>query len=187
MLWAMDFLPLRKNVSGVQILLASRLFKDNFSIGPLKHRRSSFQVWRKNTSMVYSWEETPKRMRNIWPTTWETVLPLGFLKSTLTDIGRAQTEEWEPVRNISLWNMDSDPYFLQRFQRSYISSSKLTLHLTHLMWDTHQRHKPHSNLSQTLGHKDETSSFLLLVSVYFWAWKMAQTVSWQLAPCAVLD
>lgn len=58
MLWAMDFLPLRKKVSGVQILLASRLFRGSISIGPLKHKRSSFQLWRKNTSMVYScWNE----------------------------------------------------------------------------------------------------------------------------------
>lgn len=54
MLWAMDFLPLRKKVSGVQMLLASRLFRGSISIGPLKHKRSSFQLWRKNTSMVYS-------------------------------------------------------------------------------------------------------------------------------------
>lgn len=56
MLCAMDFLPLRKKVSGVQMLLASRLFKGSISIGPLKHRRSSFQLWRKNTSIVYSCE-----------------------------------------------------------------------------------------------------------------------------------
>lgn len=55
-LCAMDFFPLRKKVSGVQMLLASRLFKGSISIGPLKHRRSSFQLWRKNTSMVYSCE-----------------------------------------------------------------------------------------------------------------------------------
>lgn len=53
-LCAMDFFPLRKKVSGVQMLLASRLFKGSISIGPLKQRRSSFQLWRKNTSMVYS-------------------------------------------------------------------------------------------------------------------------------------
>ena len=58
MLWAMDFLPFRKKVSGVQMLLASRLFRGNISMGPLKHSRSSFQLWRKNTSMVYSWRET---------------------------------------------------------------------------------------------------------------------------------
>lgn len=56
MLWAMDFFPLRKKVSGVQILLASRLFSGSRTMGPLKHKRSSFQLWRKNTSMVYSWE-----------------------------------------------------------------------------------------------------------------------------------
>lgn len=54
MLCAMDFFPLRKKVSGVQMLLASRLFKGSISIGPLKQRRSSFQLWRKNTSIVYS-------------------------------------------------------------------------------------------------------------------------------------
>lgn len=54
MLCAMDFFPLRKKVSGVQMLLARRLFKGSISIGPLKHRRSSFQLWRKNTSIVYS-------------------------------------------------------------------------------------------------------------------------------------
>ncbi|TNN46042.1 hypothetical protein EYF80_043741 [Liparis tanakae] len=48
----MDFLPLRKKVSGVQMLLASRLFNGSISIGPLKHRRSSFQLWRKKTSML---------------------------------------------------------------------------------------------------------------------------------------
>lgn len=56
MLCAMDFFPLRKKVSGVQMLLASRLFKGSISIGPLKQRRSSFQLWRKNTSIVYSCE-----------------------------------------------------------------------------------------------------------------------------------
>ena len=55
MLWATDFFPFRKKVSGVQMLLASRLLRGRVSMGPLKRKRSSFQLCRKNTSMVYSW------------------------------------------------------------------------------------------------------------------------------------
>lgn len=54
MLCAMDFFPLWKNVSGVQILLARRLLSGRRCMGPLNRSLSSFQLWRKNTSMVYS-------------------------------------------------------------------------------------------------------------------------------------
>jgi len=54
MLWATDFFPLWKNVSGVQILLAIRLFSRSTVMGPLNFNLSSFQLWRKNTSIVYS-------------------------------------------------------------------------------------------------------------------------------------
>lgn len=54
MLWATDFFPLWKKVSGVQILLAIRLLRGRIFIGPLNFNLSSFQLWRKNTSMVYS-------------------------------------------------------------------------------------------------------------------------------------
>lgn len=54
-LWATDFFPLWKNVSGVQILLAMRLFNRRTVMGPLNFNLSSFQLWRKNTSIVYSW------------------------------------------------------------------------------------------------------------------------------------
>lgn len=55
MLWATDFLPLWKKVSGVQILLAIRLLSRRTAIGPLNLSRSSFQLCLKNTSMVYSY------------------------------------------------------------------------------------------------------------------------------------
>lgn len=54
MLCATDFFPLWKNVSGVQILLAIRLFKRRIFIGPSNFSRSSFQLCLKKTSMVYS-------------------------------------------------------------------------------------------------------------------------------------
>lgn len=57
MLWATDFLPLWKKVSGVQILLAIRLLRGRMFIGPWNFNRSSFQLWRKKTSTVYSWEK----------------------------------------------------------------------------------------------------------------------------------
>lgn len=55
MLWATDFFPLWKKVSGVQILLARRLFRGKTCIGPSNFSLSSLQLWRKKTSMVYSW------------------------------------------------------------------------------------------------------------------------------------
>lgn len=55
MLCATDFFPLWKKVSGVQILLAIRLFNRRTVMGPLNFNLSSFQLWRKNTSIVYSW------------------------------------------------------------------------------------------------------------------------------------
>lgn len=55
MLWATDFFPLWKNVSGVQILLAIKLFNRRIFIGPLNFNRSSFHLWRKKTSIVYSY------------------------------------------------------------------------------------------------------------------------------------
>lgn len=54
MLCATDFFPLWKKVSGVQILLAIRLFNRSTVMGPLNFNLSSFQLWRKNTSIVYS-------------------------------------------------------------------------------------------------------------------------------------
>lgn len=61
MLWATDFLPLWKNVSGVQILLAIRLLRRSTAIGPLNFSLSSFQLCLKNTSMVYSYRQNIKR------------------------------------------------------------------------------------------------------------------------------
>jgi len=55
MLWATDFFPLWKKVSGVQILLAIKLFNRRIFIGPLNFNRSSFHLWRKKTSIVYSY------------------------------------------------------------------------------------------------------------------------------------
>lgn len=54
MLWATDFLPLWKKVSGVQILLAMRLFRRSTAMGPLNFNLSSFQLCLKKTSIVYS-------------------------------------------------------------------------------------------------------------------------------------
>lgn len=54
MLWATDFFPLWKKVSGVQILLAIRLLRGRIFIGPWNFNLSSFQLWRKKTSIVYS-------------------------------------------------------------------------------------------------------------------------------------
>lgn len=66
MLWAIDFLPLWKKVSGVQILLASRLLRGRRCIGPLNRSLSSFQLCRKKTSMVYSWhKETVEVLRDL--------------------------------------------------------------------------------------------------------------------------
>lgn len=58
MLWATDFFPLWKKVSGVQILLARRLLRGNTCMGPSNFSLSSLQLWRKKTSMVYSWGGT---------------------------------------------------------------------------------------------------------------------------------
>lgn len=55
MLWEMDLLPFRKNVSGVQILLTMRLLSRRISMGPSNFNLSSIHVWRKNTSIVYSY------------------------------------------------------------------------------------------------------------------------------------
>lgn len=57
MLWATDFFPLWKKVSGVQILLASRLFRGRIFMGPSNFSLSSLQDCRKKTSMVYSFVE----------------------------------------------------------------------------------------------------------------------------------
>lgn len=54
-LWATDFFPLWKKVSGVQILLAIKLLSRRMFIGPLNFNRSSFHFCRKKTSIVYSW------------------------------------------------------------------------------------------------------------------------------------
>lgn len=55
MLWATDFFPLWKKVSGVQILLAIRLLRGRIFMGPWNFNLSSFQLCRKKTSMVYSY------------------------------------------------------------------------------------------------------------------------------------
>ena len=57
MLWATDFFPLWKKVSGVQILLARRLLSGRTCIGPSNLSLSSLQLWRKKTSIVYSYRE----------------------------------------------------------------------------------------------------------------------------------
>lgn len=61
MLWATDFFPLWKKVSGVQILLAIRLLRGRMFMGPLNFNLSSFQLWRKKTSIVYSWRQRQKK------------------------------------------------------------------------------------------------------------------------------
>lgn len=61
MLWATDFFPLWKKVSGVQILLARRLFRGKTCMGPSNFSLSSLQLWRKKTSMVYSWGKHMQR------------------------------------------------------------------------------------------------------------------------------
>lgn len=63
MLWATDFFPLWKKVSGVQILLAIKLFNRRTVIGPLNFNLSSFQLWRKNTSIVYSYTNSKKKKK----------------------------------------------------------------------------------------------------------------------------
>lgn len=65
MLWATDFFPLWKKVSGVQILLAIKLFNRRTVIGPLNFNLSSFQLWRKNTSIVYSYQFR-KKGKHLW-------------------------------------------------------------------------------------------------------------------------
>lgn len=60
-LWATDFFPLWKKVSGVQILLAIKLFNRRTVIGPLNFNLSSFQLWRKNTSIVYSYTNSEEK------------------------------------------------------------------------------------------------------------------------------
>ena len=64
MLWATDFLPLWKKVSGVQILLAIRLLRRSTAMGPLNFNLSSFQLCLKNTSMVYSYRWTGRGGEN---------------------------------------------------------------------------------------------------------------------------
>ncbi len=66
MLCARDVLALRKNVSGVQILSTMRLFKGKISTGPWKANLSSNHIWRKNISMVNSWETEPFLSVNHW-------------------------------------------------------------------------------------------------------------------------
>lgn len=68
MLWATDFFPLWKKVSGVQILLAMRLLRGRMFMGPLNFNLSSFQLWRKKTSIVYSWggRQEKKNPSNHW-------------------------------------------------------------------------------------------------------------------------
>lgn len=60
MLWATDFLPLWKKVSGVQILLAIRLLRRSTAMGPLNFNLSSFQLCLKKTSIVYSYRWSVK-------------------------------------------------------------------------------------------------------------------------------
>lgn len=55
MLWATDFLPFLKKVSGVQTLVTIRLLSRKISIGPSYINLRSTHVCRKNTSIVYSW------------------------------------------------------------------------------------------------------------------------------------
>lgn len=64
MLWATDFFPLWKKVSGVQILLASRLFRGSIFMGPSNFSLSSLQDCRKNTSMVYSFVEKGEKNKS---------------------------------------------------------------------------------------------------------------------------
>ncbi len=71
MLCATDFFPLWKNVSGVQILLAIRLFKRRIFIGPSNFSRSSFQLCLKKTSMVYSCKKM--KQQHILDTFWDSV------------------------------------------------------------------------------------------------------------------
>lgn len=80
MLWATDFFPLWKKVSGVHILLAIRLLSGRMFIGPLNFNLSSFQLWRKKTSIVYSWGRRQKKISsNHWifcfclPVSWKWV------------------------------------------------------------------------------------------------------------------
>lgn len=79
MLWAIDFLPLWKKVSGVQILLASKLFRGRRCIGPWKLSLSSFQLWRKNTSIVYSWKTNVKVHYFFYLTLLLTYIQIAFL------------------------------------------------------------------------------------------------------------
>lgn len=66
MLWATDFLPFLKKVSGVHTLVTIRLFSLRISIGPSYINLRSTHVCRKNTSIVYSWDrEIDKRKENI--------------------------------------------------------------------------------------------------------------------------
>ena len=67
MLWATDFLPLWKKVSGVQILLAIKLLRRSMAMGPLNFNLSSTQLCLKNTSMVYSYVlEGEKMQEEAW-------------------------------------------------------------------------------------------------------------------------
>lgn len=68
MLWATDFFPLWKKVSGVQILLARRLLRGKTCMGPSNFSLSSLQLWRKKTSMVYSWGKRTQttELTNAW-------------------------------------------------------------------------------------------------------------------------
>lgn len=94
MLWATDFFPLWKNVSGVQILLAIRLLRRSTAIGPLNFSRSSLQLCLKNTSMVYSYrkkKEDRQKNMNKWLSflsywSFMSIFPHNWFKNMLTRV-----------------------------------------------------------------------------------------------------
>lgn len=101
MLWEIDLLPFRKKVSGVQILLTIRLFSRRISMGPSNFSRSSIHVWRKNTSMVYSWTGFRVWVKNLFtttttitPTAGAASAPATTISSTPGEDGRWVCEPW---------------------------------------------------------------------------------------------
>lgn len=90
MLWATDFFPLWKKVSGVQILLASRLFRGRIFMGPSNFSLSSRQDCRKKTSMVYSFGERGEENKSCFTQLFVANEAIGEVASSVTE----QTGFW---------------------------------------------------------------------------------------------
>lgn len=106
MLWATDFLPFLKKVSGVQTLVTIRLLSRKISIGPSYINLRSTHVCRKNTSIVYSWMRgvggglnVGQRNNTRVVKVLENNLPLKDDLRTTTDFKQLHFEQQQPENN----------------------------------------------------------------------------------------